>query len=1262
MRLLEHPPIAALPARNSLPSYRLRVRSDGRFVDLPPGKSTIGSSPRCHLRVQEAGVQPLHCLILNEAEGLSARRWGGDTFLNGIPFQESKLSPGDCLRIAAVELEVVAAGSSPPAVKPESPTPTAVHDTAAAQQLRAARDQARIRSRKLLAALRKERASRERELDQRIIDLETQLEEAATERRSLAEQHQTTLAELVQVRQQADDHQTLVAARQDLAKLNDRLQRELRDASDREEKLRRELSAAAAARQALLDETTTLGEERKKLLEENIHLRENETQRALEITKLCGERAQLCEQNEKSQADLLELAAEREGLADMRAELSAERDGLRDQVEQLRAEVQAIAAERSSLAGERSVLSDERDELRQQNASLRSELQSLRTETMEIADERAALSRECNGLREQILDLRANVQTLAAEKAAHADEQAVLCGERDGYRHQFERLHEEYDALALEKSALAEERAALCRQRDELEARNESLQMQMSQIEAEKGALAEERTALRDERDHVRSENERLQAAIAQLDEEILALTTAKAAFEEERNWLREENKRFAEVERQMRAAVADRENMSAELYRALLQAAEFQQRVDEYDALAAAHQNLIEQYQEATDQLAPLRQQVDQLNEEKLAAAEAEQAFADETAALREESQRLADENAELIASLTGAREQSEESARDRQESELRLQQANETLQQQLEAVVRKQAEVEARLVHENDTLQRQLEEAQRCAQTLMESAAEWERERVRRQQETSASESILADAERRIADQTQQLTESAAAFRQLELELNGIRKIQASLEQERDDWQRRCSTAAQEQTELLQRVADLEAEIAAMAAAPPARPASDAPLWPTVTNRNETTPVVDDSLEPMSEPRYFANSEREVPAEPADESPFEWGASAVPAGSPDSDTPAWGAGRESFGAPFGGDVTHPQPQDANEESRFQQSAGEQAEAADAWKANWQSKSEPLASSTITDSAAGVPTAAQQTTGTTSSGEFKPASFIERYSHMFAEDNPPQQAPAPSPPPASGAGLSMPPSASASPPLAAQAPSTADSDEESIEQYMSKLLQRVRGQSAGPAEAQVQPTGAVTVTPLVQRPSTPLPATSLAQPAPTVVNKFAWTTAFDGGKPKSAAPAPKTDLEALRALANETARRAISRHALRKHRRNALTKVIVSTLAGVTSLWLMLESPSWRTLQFNTACVALMVAAYWAGQTYRALLQALREKPVDDPEDEVEGAGAGRHLPLPIDVEKPAVRSLASFASQEPHDAESAADLRDDAADASAS
>ena len=115
----------------------------------------------------------------------------------------------------------------------------------------------------------------------------------------------------------------------------------------------------------------------------------------------------------------------------------------------------------------------------------------------------------------------------------------------------------------------------------------------------------------------------------------------------------------------------------------------------------------------------------------------------------------------------------------------------------------------------------------------------------------------------------------------------------------------------------------------------------------------------------------------------------------------------------------------------------------------------------------------------------------------------------------------------------------------------------------------------------------------------------------------------RRAAAAPTTNLGALRALANESARRAISRHELKKHRRDAVTKVIVSTLAGMTSLWLMLEAPSWRDLQFITACLSLIVAAYWAGEAFRAMLET-RAAAYAGPEDDAEPAA---NALLPIDV-----------------------------------
>ena len=86
---------------------RVRYEAEDRVVDLPCGKTTIGSSPRCNLRIQQTGVQPLQCLVVCDSEGLSVRRWAADTFVNGELFDDARLSVGDHLSLGPVDLEVV---------------------------------------------------------------------------------------------------------------------------------------------------------------------------------------------------------------------------------------------------------------------------------------------------------------------------------------------------------------------------------------------------------------------------------------------------------------------------------------------------------------------------------------------------------------------------------------------------------------------------------------------------------------------------------------------------------------------------------------------------------------------------------------------------------------------------------------------------------------------------------------------------------------------------------------------------------------------------------------------------------------------------------------------------------------------------------------------------------------------------------------------------------------------------------------------------
>jgi hypothetical protein len=258
---------------------------------------------------------------------------------------------------------------------------------------------------------------------------------------------------------------------------------------------------------------------------------------------------------------------------------------------------------------------------------------------------------------------------------------------------------------------------------------------------------------------------------------------------------------------------------------------------------------------------------------------------------------------------------------------------------------------------------------------------------------------------------------------------------------------------------------------------------------------------------------------------------------------------------------------------------------------------------------------------------------KIEPTSFIERYSHMFAED---------------AAGSISKPIEPIKPPFAEtpnsnlfgaggfreepKVPAAASTDdEESIEQYMAKLMQRVRGDSpaiqpasTSKAAPKRQPMSEVKVAAAPEAVSEPSDSSPAAEDAANGddeddVNEVAvnWDAIA-----RRAAAAPTTNLSALRALANESARHAIGRHQLTKNRRDAVTKAIVSMLAGMTSLWLMLKSSDWHDIQFITGCASLLVAAYWAGVAFRTMLGSLRVAAYDGPKPNVDAGKA-----LPIDV-----------------------------------
>jgi hypothetical protein len=254
--------------------------------------------------------------------------------------------------------------------------------------------------------------------------------------------------------------------------------------------------------------------------------------------------------------------------------------------------------------------------------------------------------------------------------------------------------------------------------------------------------------------------------------------------------------------------------------------------------------------------------------------------------------------------------------------------------------------------------------------------------------------------------------------------------------------------------------------------------------------------------------------------------------------------------------------------------------------------------------------------------------------SFIEQYGHMFADDVAETEQPSAATPRSattdefadSDSLIRKQRNPSGAQPEGDMTSASTDDEEESIEQYMSKLLQRVRGDGPGAGAMQsaaVDVHSAASSLPPGLQPNAMYSAAtpgSVAQPSVNT-NELArlagngdWLTSLGTVRRKAPIVEQPADMKTLRALANEMARRAIGTHGLRMHRRNAITKVIVSTLAGMTSLLMMLSAPHWTDLQFITACVSLIIAAYWAGQTYAEFIDAFRAAAYDGPEDQLQG------------------------------------------------
>lgn len=963
--LLLDPHSAAEPDNELRSSSQLALKMGGKLLTLPPGKTkvAIGSSPRCDVRLQEPGVQPLHCLIdLNSVPAL-VRRWAGKALLNGQPFEESQLSHGDRLQIGQFEIEIVdrqhnrLETSPPPPLGPKEP-PSTDH-----VPLEGTADISTTNEPSTNTIPRDDATSEE--LLRQIATLQEQVAQAQSDRSE-------TLAELLQIRTEFAQLQ-LEASELKAVSAN---QKEL---AEQVESLQREQQAIAATLLQREEQNAALTSQNHQLIEELSRVRQEAEQISQRANEWNEERKKLCEQLAKLQEELRAAFAERD-------ELSRQRDQLQSDWHR------------------------QSDELSAQNQQLLEELSRLRQEVDQMSQRTK-----------------------------------VLAEERDKLLEQVPKLEDELQAVAQERSALSEALTAASARYDEMCRRIEQLQFDLQHRSDELTARLEELSAIRNERDHLRLQYDQLESTVRELNDRLAAQADEQAALTTECESLHQKVHRLDELESQLRQAVTERENTSAELYRALLQLAEMQERDEQHIAFAAAHQALKEELEKSVGEVALLQSRVSQLLEEHAAVENTRQALLDQLASLNTVQQELTQEKNLLASRLAEVQQELSSTARQRDEYHQRL----------IEAEAVRCELIETRQGHE--------ELAARVTQLECELA--------------EASNRELAQS-RRIAELEEQLASAEAA----------VRAVAAS-------------------------------------ASPPA------------TAENETV----------------AFSEAQLI-------------------SPPSQTEL---GTQTLDSPSSVETPSVSPNDGDSTAGYEMATTVRLLLTQANLPN-ESELEECANSEI----ATVPK--DECSGCVSA-------------NVATEQ--------------SSANISDTPDASLLDPQEARktqnGSSVCTAEEESLEEYVAKLLQRIRGESSSAASSPSATAASEPKNVLFGKPpesqETPTTAPPVGFAREEVASETLETGKMELVRRRPMLPESTADLAALRTLANESARRAITTHTLRKHRYTAVTRSILAVVAGMASWWFFSQAKDWISWHFIAGSLSLLGASYWLGETLRTLFLWMR-------------------------------------------------------------
>lgn len=577
----------------------LNTRQAGTRQPLNAPTMFIGREPGCEIRLNVDGIDSMHCLLINGADGVRIRdlKSTKGTFVNGVRTEHLLLQNGDVLDIGPFQFRV----ELPALLNTDSEREGLRIQVAAVVAQQIALDEEEIRLEKSSADLEQQEEQLAAHLAAKQLQLEEQSDRLKAEREAL-EADRLELKRIVAATDdaQARDHQKLASERQRVNKMHQRLrQRWHKHWAVEKEKHQKLANQLECERRSFEQKHAALREREAAFHQELVHFN---TERELTLRQLhdgCDELKKEQERWHKRRSlELAVLEARRRDLDESQLRLTEARQLLVQEKEAWNRQQNALEKElhgiNNRIVNQRYRLQEQEDEIARLESQRRDHLKALNGDGAAVAEcEVEGVLDEASTWDPRINDLAQMASDLADQRTALVEQYERLAQIHKSWHEERARAARDLDALA--ERLVADEQSLALRQAQTV-AEEQSLRDRQAEVESVRQEIVILQAQLKTreqmiEEEHAR-ELEALRQKEAMFDEQLANLTQIRHRWNTRRHEeLGELQTSRADLAREQSAANADRSELFAKR----------QQLVEERSVVAEKSLALEEYWQEVT-------------------------------------------------------------------------------------------------------------------------------------------------------------------------------------------------------------------------------------------------------------------------------------------------------------------------------------------------------------------------------------------------------------------------------------------------------------------------------------------------------------------------------------------------------------------------------------------------------------------------------------------------------------------------------------